>query len=55
MSYALGGALGLLVGAIVVLTIQFTIGNPFMWLDDKITERRYKRRLKQKEKDNDNF
>lgn len=34
----LKSVIGLALGAAIVLTIQLTIGNPFIWLEDKIRE-----------------
>ena len=32
------GLTGILLGAVVVMTIQLTIGNPFIWIAEKIEE-----------------
>lgn len=36
----ISGLLGILLGVIVVLVIQFTIGNPFIWLEEKWRNRK---------------
>lgn len=45
----LSGIGGIIVGSIIVLTIQFTIGNPFMWLDEKYQDWKSERKLKRKQ------
>lgn len=42
----MGSVLGMLAGVVVVLAIQFTIGNPFIWMFDKYDEWKWERSYK---------